>query len=222
MADWRLGRRGPEHGNEMTDFALLADNTQAIADAMEAAYDEGDQGAIVGVLKANAAAFAEMANGGGTGAPLPHDTALREFYGAWKPFREGREVTGLEPKIGPSDLARLWMKVGTKDHATHLAAIIGVARHIAKEWALLTPVVVAEAMTPEEFSIGRVMGPSSRGEGDDEAMVYKTVAREDLTSSQAAQFKVDQRPPDMSAAQDSRLQGLVYALVHAVNASENT
>lgn len=199
----------------MTDLSLLADNTQAVAEAMEAAYDEGDQGAIVGVLKANAVAFAELANGKDD---QPHDTALREFYGAWKPFRDGREVTGLEPKIGPSDLARLWMRVGTKDHAAHLAAIFTAARNIAKLWATLTPVIVADVAS--DFNIGRVMGPASTGVGDDEKVVFKKVAREDLTSSQAAQLKIDQRPPDLSAAQDSRLQGLVYALVQAVKASE--
>jgi len=199
----------------VTDLALLADNTNAVAEAMEAAYDEGDQGAIVGVLKANAAAFAEMANGQDD---QPHATALREFYGAWKPFRDGREVTGLEPKLGPVDLARLWMKVDTKDHAAHLAAIFTAARNITKLWTTITPVIVADVAS--EFNIGRVMGPSSRGVGDDEAVVFKKVAREDLTSSQAAQLKIDQRPPDLSAASDSRLQGLVYALVQAVKASE--
>ena len=66
----------------MTDLTLLADNTNAVAEALEAAYDEGDQGAIIGVLRANAEAFRDMANGS---AEALEDAALREFYGNWTP-----------------------------------------------------------------------------------------------------------------------------------------
>jgi len=202
----------------MTDLALLADNTQTIAEAMEAAYDEGDQGAILGVLRANADAFRDMANGS---AEVMEDAALREFYASWTPTRRGRETVGLEPKLGPMDLASLWMRVSTKGRGADLAAVLTIARNIAKMWAAITPQIIEDDL-PDEFNIGTIMGPSSRADGgDDEKMVYKTVKRADLTSSQMALLKIKERPLDMTAANDPRLQGLVYALVQAVKATED-
>ncbi len=204
----------------MTDLALLADNTLAVAEALEAAYDEGDQGAIINVLVANAAAFEEIANGAGNPeTEAIKDAGLREFYECWKPIRDGRQVTTLEPKKGPLDLAQTWMRVQTDDHGARLSGIMSIARQIAKLWMAITPVIV-EATTPQEFQIGTMMGPASCGEGDDEKMVYQTVALEDLTSSQMAMLGIKERPLDFTAAQDARLQGLVYALVQAVKAAE--
>lgn len=202
------------------DFTRLAVDTFALAEALDTggAIGDSDRSAIIDALTTNAAAFEDIANGAGDDQGLG-DVGLREFYDCWKPLRSGRQVTALEPKKGPLDLAETWMRVQSKGHGAKLSDILSLARKIAAMWTALTP-EREEVSVPDEFSIGRVMGPSSRGEGDDEKTVYETVKRSDLTSHQAAQLKIDARPPDFTAAQDARLQGLVYALVQAVRASE--
>jgi len=145
--------------------------------------------------------------------------ALRGFYDLFTPVRHGRDLAGLDPKMGPPDMARQWLSVKAEGRNVALAEIVNIAVRIAETWEAVTPDTVKPVM-PETVRVGRIMGPASRNEGDDEKVVYKPLSGADLTSFQQAQLRLSSAPPDLGACDDNRIRGLIFALVMAVTAAE--